>query len=195
MPILPYKGVWPRIAADAFIAPSATIAGDVVIASGASVWFGAVIRADSAAVRVGERSNVQDNCVIHVDEGMPCVIGAEVTLGHGAVIHGATVEDGAMVGMGATVLNGAVVGAGCIVAARALVPEGRQFAAGQLIMGVPGKVARAVTEAERQRVAEGVRHYQRYAREYHAALDQPASDRPASDRPAFDRPASDQSGK
>lgn len=175
MPILPYKGVWPRIAEDAFVAPNATIAGDVMIASGASVWFGAVIRADSAAVRIGERSNVQDNCVIHVDEGIPCVIGADVTLGHGAVVHGATVEDGAMIGMGATVLNGAVVGAGCIVAARALIPEGKRIAAGQLIMGVPGKVTRAVTEAERQRVAEGVGHYQRYALEYRAALDQSSS--------------------
>jgi carbonic anhydrase/acetyltransferase-like protein (isoleucine patch superfamily) len=175
MPILPYKGAWPRIAAGAFIAPTATIAGDVTIASGASVWFGAVIRADSAAVRIGERSNVQDNCVIHVDEGMPCVIGADVTLGHGAVVHGATVEDGAMIGMRATVLNGAVVGAGCIVAAQALVPEGKHVAAGQLIMGVPGKVARAVTEAEHARVAEGVVHYQRYALEYRAALDQSGS--------------------
>jgi carbonic anhydrase/acetyltransferase-like protein (isoleucine patch superfamily) len=131
-----------------------------------------VIRGDAAAVRIGERSNVQDNCVIHVDEGMPCVIGAEVTLGHGAVAHGATIEDGAMIGMRATVLNGAFVGAGCIVAAQALVPEGKRFAAGQLIMGVPGKVARAVTEAEKVRVAEGVGHYQRYALEYRAALDQ-----------------------
>lgn len=170
--ILPYKGVWPRIAEDAFIAPTATIAGDVTIASGASVWFGAVIRADSAPVRIGERSNVQDNCVIHIDDGMPCVIEADCTLGHGAVVHGATIQAGALVGMHASVLNGAVIGAGCIVAAHALVPEGKTIPAGQLVMGVPGKVARAVSEAERARVAEGVVHYRRYAEEYRAALAQ-----------------------
>lgn len=170
--ILPYKGVWPRIADDAFIAPTATIAGDVTIASGASVWFGAVIRADSAPVRIGARSNVQDNCVIHVDEGMSCVIADDCTLGHGAVVHGATIGAGALVGMHASVLNGAVVGAGCIVAAHALIPEGKTIPDGQLVMGVPGKVARPVTEAERQRVMDGVGHYLRYAQEYRAALDQ-----------------------
>lgn len=173
--ILPYQGVWPRIAKDAFVAPNATIVGDVTIESGASVWFGVVIRADSAAAHIGERSNVQDNCVIHVDAGKPCVIESDCTLGHGAVVHGATVESGALIGMHATVLNGAVVGAGCIVAAHALIPEGKNFPGGQLIMGVPGKAARAVTDDERQRVEAGVAHYQRYALEYQAALDQSGS--------------------
>lgn len=170
--ILPHKGVWPRIAEDAFIAPTATIVGDVTIGSGASVWFGAVIRADSAPVRIGALSNVQDNCVIHVDEGMPCVIEDACTLGHGAVIHGATIKAGALVGMHASVLNGAVVGAGCIIAAHALIPEGKSIPAGQLVMGVPGKIARPVTDAERQRAVEGAGHYQRYAVEYRAALAQ-----------------------
>lgn len=170
--ILPYKGVWPRIADGAFIAPTATIAGDVTISSGASVWFGAVIRADSAPVRIGARSNVQDNCVIHVDEGMPCVIEDDCTLGHGAVVHGAVIQTGALVGMRASVLNGATVGAGCIVAAHALIPEGRSIPAGKLVMGVPGKAVRAVTEAERRRVVEGVGHYLRYVEEYRAALAQ-----------------------
>lgn len=170
--ILPYKGVWPRISEDAFIAPTATIAGDVTIASGASVWFGAVIRADSAPVRIGARSNVQDNCVIHVDEGMPCVIEDDCTLGHGAVVHGATIGAGVLVGMHASVLNGAVVGAGCIVAAHALIPEGKTIPEGQLVMGVPGRAVRPVAEAERQRAMDGVGHYQRYAQEYRVALDQ-----------------------
>lgn len=170
--ILPYRGVWPRIAKSAFIAPTATIVGDVTIADGASVWFGAVVRADSASVTIGERANVQDNCVIHVDEGMPCLIVAGCTLGHGAVVHGATIGAGALIGMHASVLNGAVVGAGCIVAAHALIAEGKVIPDGQLVMGVPGKVARAVSESERRRAAEGVGHYMRYAEEYRLALDQ-----------------------
>lgn len=171
MPILPYKGAWPRIAADAFIAPTAVVAGDVTVESGASVWFGAVIRGDSAPVRIGPRSNVQDNCVIHVDEGAPCTLGAACTLGHGAVVHGATLGDGVLIGMHATVLNRAAVGDGCIVAAGALVAEGKQIEPGQLVMGMPGKAVRPVRPDERERAANGVGHYLAYAEEYRAALE------------------------
>lgn len=170
MPILPYNGAWPRIAADAFIAPTAVVAGDVTVESGASVWFGAVIRGDSAAVHIGPRSNVQDNCVIHVDEGAPCTLGADCTLGHGAIVHGATLGEGVFVGMHATVLNRAVIGAGCIVAAGALVAEGKQIEPGQLVMGVPGKAVRPVRSEERERAADGVGHYMAYAEEYRKAL-------------------------
>jgi carbonic anhydrase/acetyltransferase-like protein (isoleucine patch superfamily) len=169
VPIFPFKGVWPRIAEDAYIAPTATVAGDVWIASEVSVWFGAVIRGDIAPVRIGPHSNVQDNCTIHADEGNPCEIGADCSIGHNAIIHGATLGDGVLVGMHATVLTGATLGDGCIVAAGALVPEGTHVEAGQLIMGIPGKVARPVTEAERARTLRGVQHYLAYAREYRAA--------------------------
>lgn len=172
MPVLPYRGVWPRIADDAFIAPNAVIVGDVTIASGASIWFGVVLRGDSASIHVGPRSNVQDGCVLHTDEGAPAIIGAECTLGHGAVVHGATIGDGVLVGMRATVLNHAVVGDGCLIAAATLVPEGKRFAPGQLVMGVPGRALRAVTEAEQARIRDGVAHYLQYARDYAEALAQ-----------------------
>lgn len=170
MLILPYNGVWPKIASSAFIAPTAVVVGDVEIGELAGVWFGAVIRGDTAPVRIGARSNVQDNCVIHTDEGAPATIGAGCSLGHGAIIHGATVGDGALIGMGATLLNHAEAGAGSIIAAGALLPEGKTIPAGQLAMGSPAKAERAVSEAERARVNDGIEHYIAYAREYRDAL-------------------------
>jgi len=170
MLVLPYDGVWPRIADDAFVAPTAVIVGDVTIESGANIWFGAVLRGDTAPIHIGARSNVQDGCVLHTDAGAPAAVGVECTLGHGAIVHGATIGDGTLVGMRATILNHTVAGAGCLIAAATLVPEGKQFAPGQLIMGVPGKALRAVTEAEQARIRDGVAHYLAYAREYAIAL-------------------------
>jgi carbonic anhydrase/acetyltransferase-like protein (isoleucine patch superfamily) len=172
MPIQPYRGKWPRIAADAFIAPTAVVAGDVTVESGASIWFGAVVRGDEAPVVIGRGSNVQDNCVIHIDTDTPCVIGAECTLGHGAIVHGARLGDCVLVGMRATVLSHATVDEESIIAAGAVVPEGRHIPAGMLVIGVPGKPTRPTTAAERERIREGAEHYQRYAREYAEALRQ-----------------------
>ncbi|HEY7782465.1 MAG TPA: gamma carbonic anhydrase family protein [Ktedonobacterales bacterium] len=169
MPILPYQGTWPKIAPGVFVAPTAVIVGDVTIEEGASVWFGAVIRGDEAPVTIGRDTNVQDNCVIHVDTGAPCAIGAGGTLGHGAIIHGARLGDGVLVGMRATVLSHAEVGAGAIIAAGAVVPEGRRIEPGMLAMGIPARAVRPVTEAERERAARGVGRYQDFAREYAAA--------------------------
>ncbi len=168
--ILPYRGVWPRISPSAFIAPTAVIVGDVEIGDEASVWFGAVIRGDTAPVRIGARTNVQDNCVIHTDEGAPALIGADCSLGHAAIVHGATVGDGALVGMGATALNGATVGAGAILAAGALLAEGKIIPDGQLGMGAPARPTRAGSDGERERLRDGVAHYLAYAREYRAAI-------------------------
>lgn len=170
MQVLPYRGVWPRIADDVFIAPTAVIVGDVTIESGANIWFGVVVRGDAAPIHIGPRANVQDGCVLHTDEGAPVNVGAECTLGHCAMVHGATIGDGSLVGMRATVLNLAVVGAGCLIAAGTLVPEGKQFADGQMVMGAPGKAIRAVTEAEQKRIRDGVAHYLNYAHEYAEAL-------------------------
>ena len=170
MPIYPYRGVWPTIAADAFVAPTAVIVGDVTLEAEASVWFGAVVRGDMAAIRIGARANVQDNCVLHTDEGYPCLIGAETTLGHGAIVHGARVGERVLIGMHATVLNGAVIGAECVVAAGALVAEGKQIPAGQTVMGVPGKVVRPTTEDERRRARTGAEHYAENGRVYAAML-------------------------
>lgn len=174
MPILPYRGIWPTIAPDAFIAPTAVVAGDVVVASGASVWFGAVVRGDAAPIRIGERTNIQDNCTLHADEASPCVIGADCSLGHGAIVHGAVLGDRVLIGMHATVLTGAQIGDGSIVAAGALVAEGKQIERGRLVMGVPGRVQRAVTEEEGARTLRGVEHYLTYAREYDSFLSEQA---------------------
>ncbi|HZC04386.1 MAG TPA: gamma carbonic anhydrase family protein [Ktedonobacterales bacterium] len=167
---LPYNGVWPRIAPTAFVAPTAVIVGDVEIGDEASIWFGVVIRGDTAPVRIGARSNVQDNTVIHTDEGMPTLIGADCSVGHAAIVHGATIGDGSLIGMGATLLNRASVGAGCIVAADALLPEGKVVPDGQLAMGAPAKPMRAVNDAERERMRDGIAHYLTYAREYRANI-------------------------
>lgn len=178
MPILPYKGVWPRIASDAFIAPTAVVAGDVTVEAGASIWFGAVVRAEDAPVVIGRGTNVQDNCVIHVDTDLPCIIGEDCSLGHSAIVHAARLGDRVLVGMHATVLSGAQVGADCVVAAGAVVAEGKQIAEGMLVMGLPGRAVRQTTEAERARIRRGADHYRRFAREYAESLRQAANEPP-----------------
>ncbi|HEX6797651.1 MAG TPA: gamma carbonic anhydrase family protein [Ktedonobacterales bacterium] len=170
MPILPYRGVWPTIDPSAFVAPDATIVGDVTVGPNASVWFGAVVRGDVAPIRIGARSNVQDTCVLHADEGAPCVLGADCTLGHGAIVHGATLGDRVLVGMNATVLTGATLGEDTIVAAGTVLPEGKAIPAGQLVMGLPGRVVRPITAAERERILRGSANYQAYARDYAQAI-------------------------
>lgn len=170
MLVLPYKGVWPRIAPTAFVAPTAVIVGDVEIGEEASIWFGVVIRGDTAPVRIGARSNVQDNTVIHTDEGAPAMIGADCSIGHAAIVHGATVGDGALIGMGATLLNRSTVGAGSIIAAGSLLPEGKSVPEGHLAIGSPARPVRAVNEVERMRMRDGIAHYIEYGREYRASI-------------------------
>ncbi|MFF5858679.1 gamma carbonic anhydrase family protein [Streptomyces sp. NPDC012751] len=142
-------GKEPRIDPGAFVAPTASVIGDVTLHAGASVWYGAVVRADVERITVGARANVQDNVTLHADPGFPVTVGERVSIGHNAVVHGATVEDDCLVGMGATVLNGAVIGAGSLVAAQALVPQGMVVPPGSLVAGVPAKVRRSLTEEER----------------------------------------------
>jgi carbonic anhydrase/acetyltransferase-like protein (isoleucine patch superfamily) len=144
---------------DAFIHPEAFVCGDVTLGARASVWPKAVIRADSAPITVGESSNVQDGVVMHVDPGLPCTIGARVTIGHRAIVHGATVEDDCLIGMGAIVLNRVVVGRGSLVAAGAVCSEGMVIPPGSLVLGVPARVARALDEKLRDRLASGVEAY------------------------------------
>ncbi len=146
--IVPFNGKTPKIADSAFVAENATLIGDVEIGENASVFFGAVLRGDVAPIRIGEGSNVQDNVVIHVDAGHPAIVGKGVSLGHLAMIHGSTVEDGALVGMHATVLNGAVVGAGALVSAGAVVLENTQIPPRSLAAGVPAKVRRELRPEE-----------------------------------------------
>lgn len=150
----------------AFVAPNATVLGNVRIAAHASVWFGAVIRAEQATVEIGERSNVQDLAVVHVDAGFPVKIGRNVTVGHRAVVHGATVDDDCIVGIGAILLNGSHIGARSIVGAGALVPEGKSFPPNSLLMGIPARVVRELSEEEAARVGRGADHYVSYGAAY-----------------------------
>ena len=150
----------------AFVAPNATLVGRIRVESQASIWFGVVIRAEHDTVVVGARSNVQDGAVIHVDAGYPVRIGEDVTVGHRAVIHGATVESGSVIGIGAIVLNGARIGPGSLVAAGALVPEGKEYPGNSLLMGSPAKVVRELTQADRERMRTGVAHYLEFGAAY-----------------------------
>jgi carbonic anhydrase/acetyltransferase-like protein (isoleucine patch superfamily) len=152
--ILTVNGHRPSIADQAFIAEGATVAGDVTIADGVSIWFGCVVRSERSRVSIGRDSNLQDLTVVHTDEGHPAIIGERVTVGHRAILHGCTVEDDALIGMGAIVLNGAVVGAGAVVAAGAVVREGMRVPAMSLAVGVPAKVLdRPVPPVPRPNVA------------------------------------------
>ncbi|MFD9328684.1 MULTISPECIES: gamma carbonic anhydrase family protein [unclassified Streptomyces] len=143
----------PKVDQDAFVAPMSVVIGEVTLHAGASVWYGAVLRADGGPIVVGADSNIQDNCTLHVDPGFPLTVGERVSVGHNAVIHGATVEDDCLIGMGATVLNGAVIGAGSLVAAQALVPQGMRVPPGSLVAGVPAKVKRELTDEEREGIS------------------------------------------
>ena len=139
----------PSIDATAFVADGARIVGDVSLAAGSSVWYNAVLRGDSAGIVIGPGSNVQDNVSVHVDSGHPVVVGAKVSIGHNAVVHGCTIGDGSLIGMGAVVLSGAVIGAGCLIAGGAVVLGGTEIPAGSLVAGVPAKVRRALSADER----------------------------------------------
>jgi carbonic anhydrase/acetyltransferase-like protein (isoleucine patch superfamily) len=150
--IVAIGGKEPQIDPEAFVAPTASVIGDVTLRAGASVWYGAVVRGDVERITVGAQANVQDNVTLHADPGFPVSVGERVSIGHNAVVHGATVEDDCLIGMGATVLNGAVIGAGSLVAAQALVPQGMVVPAGSLVAGVPAKVRRQLSEEERQGV-------------------------------------------
>lgn len=134
------------------MAPNATLVGEVRLAEGSSVFYGAVLRADNEPITVGPRSNVQDNCVFHVDGGSPLTLGEGVSVGHGAVVHGATVGNHVLIGMNATVMNGAVIGDEVLIAAGALVTEGMQVSPRSLVAGVPAKVRRELTDAEVERL-------------------------------------------
>lgn len=144
--IMEYKGSVPDVSKAAFVAENATVSGEVVVGEGSSVWFGAVLRADIAPILIGSDSNVQDNATLHVDFDLPVIIGDRVTVGHNAIVHGAVVEDDALIGMHATVLNGARIGKGSIIAAGALVKEHAVIPERSLVVGVPGKVIRTLGE-------------------------------------------------
>ena len=155
-----FNGKKPRLGAGVFAAESATIIGDVEVGNDCSIWYGAVLRGDMHFISVGSRTNIQDNCVLHITAGThPTIVAEEVTIGHAAVVHGCTVKRGALIGMGSHVLDGAVIGESSLVAAGAVVSEGMIVPPRVLVAGVPAKVKRPLTEAELERLDMSWRHY------------------------------------
>nr|WP_321985674.1 gamma carbonic anhydrase family protein [uncultured Lichenicoccus sp.] len=172
MPLYLLDGTGPVFsdASRAYVAPDAVLLGQVRLGLDVSVWFGAVLRGDNDTITVGDRSNVQDCAVLHVDKGYPVGIGAGCTIGHRAIVHGATIGDNSLIGMGATILNGAVIGRDCLVGANALVTEGRIFPDGSLILGVPAKLARVLSEAEIESLRRSAASYVANGRRFAAGL-------------------------
>jgi carbonic anhydrase/acetyltransferase-like protein (isoleucine patch superfamily) len=163
-----HRGVSPSIASSAFIDASARVVGDVVIGEESSVWLNAVVRGDVNAIRIGRRTNLQDGVVVHVNRepSYPTIVGDEVTVGHGAILHGCTVEDRCLIGMGAILLNGSRIGSESIVAAGTLVTERTEIPSGSLVMGAPGRVRRALTNEERASIRDSASGYVQYRLDY-----------------------------
>ncbi|MCG2634050.1 MAG: gamma carbonic anhydrase family protein [Gammaproteobacteria bacterium] len=156
-----------------FIAPNATIIGQVTLEANVSVWFNTVIRGDTDQITIGANSNIQDSSVLHTDEGIQLTVGQNVTVGHQVMLHGCTVGDGSLIGIGSIILNNARIGRGCLIGANSLIPENREIPDGALVMGSPGKVVRMLTEAEQANLLHSAAHYvdngQRFARDLHPA--------------------------
>jgi carbonic anhydrase/acetyltransferase-like protein (isoleucine patch superfamily) len=157
--LLPHGEAFPEVADSAWVAPGAYVVGDVHLGEESSVWYGAVLRGDTEPIRIGGRTNIQDGCVLHADPGFPAIVGEDCVIGHKALVHGCEIGDRCLVGMGAIILNGARIGEGSIVAAGALVPEGKEFPPGSLIVGIPAKRAKDVSEEQTEDIARGVRTY------------------------------------
>jgi carbonic anhydrase/acetyltransferase-like protein (isoleucine patch superfamily) len=166
--LLPFNGILPRVDPTAFVAPNAVLIGDVTVGPEASIWFGAVLRGDHPdfSITVGARSNVQDNCVIHVGDWQDTLIGSDVTVGHGAKFESCTIEDGCVIGMNAVILQEAVVGAGSLVAANAVVKAGDKIPPRSVVAGVPGRVRKSLEGASAEWVGRSSAHYVELSREY-----------------------------
>lgn len=164
--ILNYLDKHPQIADDVYIAPTATIIGDVTIASGASIWYGSVIRGDLAPITIGANTNIQDNCTIHTDHNKPANIGRHVTVGHNAIVHGCTIEEQCLIGINAVVLSGAVIKTGSLVAAGALIKEGQEAGPFQLLAGIPAVVKKTLTEESLEIIEHAVDEYLELAKNH-----------------------------
>ena len=170
MPLYRVCDIGPQLGEGAWAAPSADLIGDVRLGARASVWFGAVIRADNTPIIIGEESNIQDGVIGHSDPGFPLTIGARVTVGHQAILHGCTIADDCLIGMGARILNGVVLESDCLVGAGALITEGKNFESGSLIVGSPARVVRQLTDAEKEAIRVSATHYADKAVRYAADL-------------------------
>jgi gamma-carbonic anhydrase len=162
-----YQGKSPRFGERVFVAENAAIVGDVEVGNDCSIWFGTTVRGDIHFIRIGSRTNIQDNCAVHVTtDDWPVVIAEEVTIGHGAIVHGCTIHRGALIGMGSRVLDGAVIGESALVGAGALVPEGMKVPPRTLVVGVPARVKRTLTEDELARLHQSWQNYVQYKETY-----------------------------
>jgi carbonic anhydrase/acetyltransferase-like protein (isoleucine patch superfamily) len=170
MPLYRLANLSPQLGPGAWAAPSADLIGDVRLGARASVWFGAVLRGDNTRLILGDETNFQDGAIGHSDADFPLTIGARVTVGHQAILHGCTVADDCLIGMGARILNGAVIEPECIVGAGALITEGKNFERGSLIVGAPARAVRQVTDEERQLLRASAAHYAEKARRYASEL-------------------------
>lgn len=161
MPVYSLDGRSPELPDEGafWIAPDASVIGDVSLAAGVGVWFGAVLRGDQEPIVIGADTNIQEHGMCHTDTGFPLTVGAGCTVGHRAILHGCTVGDNCLIGMGAVVLNGARIGDNCLIGAGALVPEGREIPAGSLVIGMPGKVVRPLSEADIEANRRSAAHY------------------------------------
>jgi carbonic anhydrase/acetyltransferase-like protein (isoleucine patch superfamily) len=162
--------VSPTVAAGVYIAPNASVIGNVVLAENSSVWFGATLRGDNETISIGANSNVQDGAVLHTDPGFPLRVAANVSIGHQAMLHGCTVGEGSLIGIQAIVLNSAVIGKGCLVGAGAVITERKIFPDGTLIIGAPAKAVRDLTDEERENLLKGAAHYVARGAQYRAHL-------------------------
>jgi carbonic anhydrase/acetyltransferase-like protein (isoleucine patch superfamily) len=179
--LIPFGGHHPQIADDVFVAPNAVVIGNVRIEPGASVWFGAVIRGDDPdqPIVIGARSSIQDNCVVHVGDWGPTVVGSDVTVGHGAAFESCTIGDGCVIGMNAVILQNASIGAQCVVGAGAVVTEGAEFPDRSVIAGVPARLKKTLEGRAAEWIARGGRHYVELSRSYRAAGIDRAGDTPS----------------
>lgn len=153
-----------RIADSAWIAPSADVLGNVTIGENSSVWYHATVRSEGTPIQIGKSTNIQDNCVVHVDPGYPVTIGDGVTVGHGAILHGCTIENDTLIGMGAIILNGAKIGKGCIIGAGALVKQNMEVPDGMLVLGMPAKIIRGITDEEHGQILGNAQAYVKEAK-------------------------------
>jgi carbonic anhydrase/acetyltransferase-like protein (isoleucine patch superfamily) len=162
----------PQIDASAWIAPNATVIGDVRLAANSSIWWNCVLRGDNDPIIIGANSNIQDGSILHTDEGIPLTIGRDVTVGHMVMLHGCTIGDGSLIGMGAIVLNSVVIGKNCLIGAGALIPEGKVIPDNSLVVGSPGRVVHELSEKHIARMAHSAEHYVNNALNYQQFLEE-----------------------
>ena len=173
MPIYTLGTHTPQIDPQSWIAPNATVIGQVHLAKNASIWWNATVRGDTDCIRIGENTNIQDGSVLHTDHGIQLVVGRNVTVGHLVTLHGCSIGDGSLIGIGAVILNNAVIGKNCLVGANTLIPEGKSFPEGSLIFGSPGKVVRKLSNEEIADLQESAAHYVQNAQRYRDELTLP----------------------